>query len=409
MNILESILIALNSIKENKLRSFLILLSISIGVFAIFGAGTFVSAIDNTVENELSELGENTFQVKRMPSVQFGRMTMRKYWRRPRMDYRQLEELRRKVTLTPFISASADDGSNVVKSRYISSDPDVTVVGADDVYFINYNYNLQEGRALSSADIQYKRNVCVIGTDVIKKIFPNDQVIGETITIKNQQFEIVGILEEKGAVLGNSQDNRVIIPINLYLKSFSSRWLSLDITLKALNKDLLQETIDQTIGAMRVIRNLHPWEENNFELETNDTVSEQFSGLTSFLTIFGILIGTFTLIAAGIGITNIMLITVKERTREIGVRMAVGAKRKWIMLQFIIETITICQVGGIIGILIGFGAIAIVSQFANLSLIIPIDWIVISISIATILGILSGYYPAYKASKLDPIDALRYE
>ncbi len=409
MNILESIIIALTSIKDNKLRSFLILLSIAIGVFAIFGAGTFVSAIDNTVENELSDLGENTFQVKRMPSVQLGRMTMRKYWRRPRINYRQLEELRSKVDLTPFISASAEDGGNVVKSRYISSDPDVTIVGADDIYFINYNYNITEGRAISSADIQYKRNVCVIGTDVIKKTFPNDRVIGETITIQNQQFEIIGILEEKGAVLGNSQDNRVIIPINLYLKSFSSRWLSLNITIKSISRELQQKTIDQTIGAMRVIRNLQPWEDNDFEIETNDTVSDQFGGLTSFLTIFGMLIGIFTLVAAGIGITNIMLITVKERTREIGVRMAVGAKRKWIMLQFIIETITICQVGGIIGILIGFGVIAIVSQFAGLTLTIPIDWIIYSISIATLLGILSGYYPAYKASKLDPIDALRYE
>jgi putative ABC transport system permease protein len=409
MNILESIYIALSSIRENKLRSFLILLSIAIGVFAIFGAGTFVSAIDNTVENELSDLGENTFQIKRMPSVQMGRMTMRKYWRRPRIDYKQLEQLRQRVDLTSFISASADDENNVIKSRYISSDPNVTVVGADDIYFLNFNYNIQEGRAISSADIQYKRNVCVIGTDVIKKIFPNDRVIGEIITIKNQQYEIIGILEEKGAVLGNSQDNRVVIPINSYLKSFAGRWLSLNITLKAESRELQQATIDQTIGALRVIRNLQPWEENDFELETNDTVSEQFAGLTSFLTIFGMLIGIFTLIAAGIGITNIMLITVKERTREIGVRMAVGAKRKWILLQFIIETITICQVGGLIGIIIGIIVVGITANFTGLTLIIPIDWVIYSISIATILGILSGYYPAYKASKLDPIDALRYE
>jgi putative ABC transport system permease protein len=185
--------------------------------------------------------------------------------------------------------------------------------------------------------------------------------------------------------------------------------MSVNVTVKAEDKVTLDKTIDQSIGAMRIIRNLKPWEDNDFELETNDTISEQFSGLTSFLTIFGMLIGIFTLVAAGIGITNIMLITVKERTKEIGLRMAVGAKRKWIMFQFIIETITICQVGGVIGILMGLFVVWIATLFAGITLIIPIDWISISIIIATVLGLISGFYPAYKASKLDPIDALRYE
>ncbi len=409
MNIFESVLMAFGSIREHKLRSFLILLSISIGVFAIFGAGTFVTAIDNTVQNEMSALGDNTFQIKRMPSIQMGRMSRRKYWRRPRINFKQVEELKQRVNLTPFISTSAEGGGEIIKSRYISSDPNVSLVGADDIYFVNYNYDLQDGRAISSADIEYKRNVAVVGTDVIKKIFPNLNVIGETITIKNQQFEIIGILKEKGAVLGNSQDNQVIIPINLYLKYYADWRLSLNVTIKASDKVNLDKTIDQTIGAMRIIRNLKPWEDNDFELETNDTISEQFSGLTSFLTVFGMLIGIFTLVAAGIGITNIMLITVKERTKEIGLRMAVGAKRKWILLQFIIETITICQVGGVIGILIGLLVVWIATIFTGMTLIIPIDWISISIIIATVLGLVSGFYPAYKASKLDPIEALRYE
>ena len=234
-------------------------------------------------------------------------------------------------------------------------------------------------------------------------------VIGEKITIDNQQFEIVGILKEKGAVLGRSQDNKVIVPINIYLKYYTEWWQSVDITIKAVDNIFLTETIDESIGAMRIIRNLKPWEENNFELETNSTVSEQFSGLTNFLTIFGMLIGFFTLVAAGIGITNIMLITVKERTREIGIRMAVGAKRQWILFQFIIETITICQIGGIIGIIMGLIVVSLASIFAGLAFTIPIDWLIYSIIIATILGLLSGYYPAYKASKLDPIEALRYE
>lgn len=409
MNIFESILQAFSTIRENKLRSGLILLSISIGVFAIFGAGTFVTALENTVTNEISDLGENTFQIKRTPSVQMGRRSWMKYRKRPRIQYEDVEDLKSRMTTTQFISASTDDGGNIVKSRYIASDPNVTLSGVDANYFMNYNYDVEFGRAITEQDVQLKRNVAVVGTDVIKKVFPTLEVLGEKITIDNQQFEIIGILEEKGAVLGQSQDNKVMIPINIYLKYYSDWWETLDITIKAVDKIYLSETVDQAIGAMRIIRNLKPWEDNDFEIETNDTISEQFAGLTGFLTIFGVLIGLFTLVAAGIGITNIMLITVKERTREIGVRMAVGAKRHWILFQFIVETITICQVGGVIGIILGLIVVSITSTLAGLTFLIPINWIIYSIIIATVLGLLSGIYPAYRASKLDPIEALRYE
>lgn len=409
MNIFESILQAFSTIRENKLRSGLILLSISIGVFAIFGAGTFVTALDNTVANEISDLGENTFQIKRTPSVQMGRRSWMKYRKRPRIQYNDVEKLKSRLTMSQFVSASTDDGGKIVKSRYIASDPNVTLSGVDANYFMNYNYDVEFGRAITEQDVQLKRNVAVVGTDVIKKVFPTLDVLGEKITIDNQQFEIVGILEEKGAVLGQSQDNKVMIPINIYLKYYSDWWESLNITIKAVDKVYFSETVDEAIGAMRILRNLKPWEDNDFEVETNDTIGEQFAGLTGFLTVFGVLIGLFTLIAAGIGITNIMLITVKERTREIGVRMAVGAKRHWILLQFIVETITICQVGGIIGILFGLLVVSVTSIAFGLSFVVPINWIFYSIIIATVLGMLSGIYPAYRASKLDPIDALRYE
>lgn len=409
MNIFESILQAFSTIRENKLRSGLILLSISIGVFAIFGAGTFVTALDNTVASEISDLGENTFQIKRTPSVQMGRRSWMKYRKRPRIQYNDVEKLKSRLTMSQFVSASTDDGGKIVKSRYIASDPNVTLAGVDANYFMNYNYDVEFGRAITEQDVQLKRNVAVVGTDVIKKVFPTLEVLGEKITIDNQQFEIVGILEEKGAVLGQSQDNKVMIPINIYLKYYSDWWESLNITIKAVDKVYFSETVDEAIGAMRILRNLKPWEDNDFEVETNDTIGEQFAGLTGFLTVFGVLIGLFTLIAAGIGITNIMLITVKERTREIGVRMAVGAKRHWILFQFIVETITICQVGGIIGIAFGLIVVSVTSIAFGLSFVVPVNWIFYSIIIATVLGMLSGIYPAYRASKLDPIDALRYE
>ena len=408
MNYFESIFTAFDSIKQNKLRSSLTLLSVAIGVFAIFGSGTLVRSINDTVENKLNELGENTFLIKRTPSVQVGRMNWRKYRKRPRIRYPQVEQLQEMITSDATISAYQDMGSQIIKSRYIDSDPDVLVAGVDGNYSWNYDESVDRGRVINNTDVQFRKNVAVVGLDIVKRLFPGE-AMGEMIRIGSQQYEIVGILEEKGAILGNSQDNKVLIPISNYLKYNSSWWTSLDVTVKAKDKESLSDLVDETIGALRAIRNVNPWEDNNFELETNESITEQFASLTIYLQIFGWLVGVFSLIAAGIGIANIMLVSIKERTKEIGVRVAVGAKRKWILQQFLVETLTICQLGGIIGILMGIGIGVLFSSLFGMSMIIPIDLIIFSIIITTILGTISGLYPSYKASKLNPIDALRYE
>ncbi len=408
MNYFESVFSAFDSIKQNKLRSSLTLLSVAIGVFAIFGSGTLVRSIDDTVENKLNELGENTFLVKRTPSVQMGRHSWRKYRSRPRIRYPQVEQLQTMISQEASISAFQSQEAQIIKSRYIDSDPDITVAGVDGNYFWNYDESVAKGRVINSSDVGFRKNVAVVGLDIVRKLFPS-QAMGEMIRIGSQQYEIVGILEEKGAVLGKSQDNKVLIPISSFLKYNSSWWSSLDITVKAKNQESLSDLVDETIGALRSIRNVKPWEDNNFEIETNESISEQFASLTVYLQVFGWLVGMFSLIAAGIGIANIMLVSIKERTKEIGVRVAVGAKRKWILQQFLVETLTICQIGGIIGILMGIATGFLFSSLFGMSMIIPVDLIIFSIIITTVLGTISGLYPSYKASKLNPIDALRYE
>ena len=276
--------------------------------------------------------------------------------------------------------------------------------------FFNNGINVAEGRPITYEDVEYNSSVAVIGNDLVVKLFPKINPIGKKIKVKSQFYEVVGVLESKGAMLGTSQDNQVLITIPKYLQYYASEWEeSLTLTIRSLDKSKVSNNMDEAIGAMRIARNLKPWEENSFEVETNESITEQFSGFTKYLSYFGAFCGAIALIAAGIGIMNIMLVSVKERTREIGIRKAIGARRSWILTQFIIETITLCQIGGIIGVGAGVGAGWILGKLIKIDIALPWSWIIFSLVICTLLGLLFGAYPAWKASKLDPIDALRYE
>lgn len=405
----ESIRFAFDSIRSNKLRTFLTILSISIGVFALISTGTLISSLKYTVQNELENIGETTFWIQRQPKILTDR-TWRKYRKRKPITYKNFKELKRMTESTPYLSAAAYSMESTIKFGNLSTDPDVYLIGADNNYFITNAIEVEYGRPISDDDVNSFRNVAVIGNDVVVKIFPNINPIGKEITIKNQQNTVVGILKPKGALLGQSQDNRVLIPITNFLRYFASEWeSSVTISIKALNKEKFAQTIDEVIGNLRIIRNDKPLEENSFEVETNETITEQFGGFVNFLSIFGFLSGGFALIAAGVGIMNIMLVAVKERTREIGIRKAVGAKRRWILFQFIFEAFTLTQIGGIIGLIIGLSAGYFLSKTINLPLGLPWLWVFISVLACTLIAVGFGAYPAYRAANLDPIEALRYE
>jgi len=409
MNIVESIKMAIDSIFSHKLRTFLTLLSVAIGVFAIMGSGSLVSSVDETVETEMANLGENSFRITRMPSVQTSRNSWRKYRRRERINYKQYSELREKIGDMAFVSVESANDGMIIKYNDFNTDPDVQLIGANDVYFNINDRDVPLGRALTEADIKFDRKVAVVGNDVKNKIFKQVSPLNKTIKIGNQSYEVVGVLDEKGAILGQSQDNQVIIPITIFNKYYSSWWESLDIKIKAYNREAFDYVLDESIGALRVIRGDKPWDDSSFQIETNESLTQQFSGLTGYLSYFGLLAGFFALAAAGVGITNIMLVAIKERTREIGLRKALGAKRIWITLQFLVESMTITSIGGIIGMLLGYLMSALVSVIFGLKITIPLDWIIISFAITTVLGLISGLYPAFRAASLDPIESLRYD
>jgi putative ABC transport system permease protein len=409
MNTVESIRMALQSVWANKLRAFLTLVSVAIGVFAIVGAGSLVDAIEGTIHGEVEALGTTTFSITRRPAVEFNR-DWRKYRKRKHITYSQYKKFKKKLTSTEMVSCHAFRQGQMVKYEGNETDPDVMLMGVDFNHFDINDLDIVNGRALLESDIRSIRNVIIIGNDIVQKCFKREDPIGKEVEVGKKKFIVVGVQEEKGAILGQSMDNRVYIPITQYVKHFLPRYnKSVDIFVKAKSDDALQSTMDESIGIMRELRKVEPWEDNSFEIATNEALKDQFSGLVGFLSYFGIITGAFSLIAAGVGIMNIMLVSVKERTREIGIRKAVGAKKSWIVIQFLVEAITLSNLGSIGGIVFGAAVAALVGTSLGLDLIIGINWIIISIVVCTLIGVIFGAYPAYRAAQLDPIDALRYE
>jgi putative ABC transport system permease protein len=414
MNALESISIAIDAVRSQKLRSSLTLLSIGIGVFAIIASTSIMSTLQQAVNGQLADLGENSILIQRTPTINFG-TNWAKMRKRKNITYAQAQQFRDRMTTTQLISISNESPAYTIKAGLESTNPDVSLIGIDDQYFAVNAITIGEGRSFIESEVILNRRAAIIGTDVVKALFGQGSALGKTITIKNQEFDVIGILESRGGVLGQSQDNRVLIPITVFNRYYTSEWdASVDISVKAESKLTLESTFDEAVGVMRALRSVKPWDENNFEIDTNDAITGQFSGFSSALLIVAWISGLGALVAAGIGIMNMMLVSVRERTREIGVRKALGARKRWIVRQFLIESITLCQLGGLTGMIGGLGSSWAVTEILrgtmpSLSYVMPWGTVVFSIVICTVIGIGFGLYPAWRAATLDPIEALRYE
>jgi putative ABC transport system permease protein len=409
MNILESILQAFESVRSNTLRTILTLLSISIGIFSIIGAGSAVATLDSAVNTQLVAMGENSFMIRRTPTINMGN-SWRKYRNRKDITYAQAKEFKNSIESTDLISISDETDGYTAKVGNLSTDPDVSLIGCDENFFTIKNMQIIEGRSFSAQEVLSATSTAIIGNDIVLKLFNGRNAIGEYLTLKNQQFLIVGILKSQGSMFGKSLDNQIMIPISTFMRYHTDEWgSSVEITGQAYSKQSFLQTVDESIGIMRSLRNVKPWEDNSFEIETNETISSQFASFTEYLSMFGIASGIISLLAAGVGIMNIMLVSVKERTREIGIRKAIGAKKNWILFQFIIEAITLCHLGGIIGITFGVIAANGLSTLINAETQIPLFWVFFSVGTCTLMGLIFGSYPAWKAASLDPIEALRYE
>jgi putative ABC transport system permease protein len=273
----------------------------------------------------------------------------------------------------------------------------------------NFSFELGEGRFFTAQDLQYARPVAVLGTDVVTELFPNETPIGKSIRMDGRRYEVIGVLEEKGSIFGFSQDNRVYIPITRAFSIYGGANRDLALSVRVHELQLVQAAIEEATGRMRVIRKVPPGEDNNFEISTNDSMQSVFEAVTGTLTVGGAGIGLIALFAAGIGIMNIMLVSVTERTREIGIRKSVGARRKDIMRQFLLEAFFLCQIGGFFGIVLGAAVGNGVALYFDITAAFPLGWAISAIVMVTVIALVFGGYPAFKAARLHPIESLRYE
>lgn len=408
MLVLESLKMALNSLFKNKLRSVLTLVGIAIGLFSIIVVMTAIGAIQATVENTFNQLGTNNFVVQKFPAI-MGPSQWRLYRNRPDLTIEQGERLIKLTSLPTAVGISLDENGKVVKYKDETTNPDVSIDGINMDELKVENLTISQGRGFSQQDIDYGRNVCIIGHDIAEKLFKVIYPIGQTIKADNKMnLTVIGVYDKRGSVLGTGQDEFISIPITVFKKYYGDR-RSAEYTIMSRSKTLIARTMDEVVGALRKIRKIPPGKDNDFEIVTNDQLVEQFNGITKYFRLGAAVVAFIALAAAGVGIMNIMLVSVTERTKEIGIRKAIGARKVTIRTQFLVEAIILCQIGGLIGIILGVIGGNIIASALSVSGIIPIDWIVIGISVTTFVGVVFGVYPAIKASNLDPIEALRYE
>ncbi len=402
---------ALEAIRDNLLRSILTLLGIVIGVFAIIAVMTAIRTLESSINTGLNVFGSDVIFVQKSPVIQMGdHNSRRKYWGRPNITYDMALELRDRMVGAEFVSAQDGTGGKTIRFKKESTNPNVGVQGVDEFGLEALNHKLDYGRNFIPEDIEYARRVVILGTDVIQKLFPFQDPINQTISINGIGFDVVGTLERKGEMFGQSQDNFVIIPITAYLQYYSSRWTSLGISIKAPDGESFDMTKEEVIDQMRIVRGLGPLDENDFEVTSNDALIDTFGSFTAGIKMFAGAVSVIALVVAGIGIMNIMLVSVSERIKEIGVRKAIGATRNNILFQFLLEAVFLSLIGGVIGVLLGVGVGNMVTLvMKNVAPVIPIDWVFIGLGVCSFIGIVFGIYPAYKAAGLDPIESLRHE
>jgi putative ABC transport system permease protein len=407
MNIKEIFKQAFDSLWANKLRSSLTLLALVVGVFSVIVSTTAVAVLDNFFQNTMSVMGGDVINVSKTPSVQMGG-SAENVRNRQDITFETAERLQEMVRLAENVSPEETFDYTKVMYGDEETDPTVRVIGSNRYYLGNNAYELSEGRNFTSEDIQYGKLLAIIGDDIQQELFQNVNPIGKNIRIAGQRYRIIGALDEKGSVFGQSQDEFVLIPYTAGLMIYGGD-RNIDIQVKAPAMDFIESAMDEITGIMRVIRKVAPGEENDFEIETNDSLAGTFDQFTFILYAVGFVIGGITLFGAGIGVMNIMLVSVTERTREIGLRKAVGATKRAIVSQFLTETIFICQLGGLIGIALGILAGNGMAIWIETEPVIPIWAVLTGFFGMFVIALLFGVYPAYKAARLDPIESLRYE
>jgi putative ABC transport system permease protein len=407
----ENIKIALQSIKSQLLRTVITGLIIALGIMALVGILTAIDAMKASLSGQFALLGANTFSIQnRGSSINIGRGGKRQ---KPfsAITFRQAQEFKERFNDQPALVSIAYIATGVAQAGYESkkTNPNIQVWAADENYLETAGYELESGRDISEGEVKKGSSVAVIGQDIKTNLFGKVDPIGKVLEIGGKKYKVIGLVKPKGNAMGFGGDKTIFVPITKARANFSRANQTYSINVMTLRAEMLDPVISEATSMMRKVRRLDPKADNDFSITKSDSLSQQLITSLGFIALAAIIIATITLFGASIALMNIMLVSVTERTKEIGIRKAIGAKKKTIRIQFLTEAVVICLLGGVLGIIMGLGIGNLISSLVDGSFIVPWNWMILAIIICLVVGLISGIYPAYKASKLDPIDALRYE
>ncbi len=407
----ENIKISLQTIRTNRLRTILTISIIAFGIMALVGILTAIDSIKESLTNQFMMMGANTFTIEsRSMNIQIGDKRYRKK-NHSHISFRQAQEFKEKFEFPAEVSVwTWASGMGVVKHESEKTNPNIPVIGVDENYLSTSGFEIDRGRNFSENDILNYRNYALIGSQLASDLFKEfENPVDKIITVGNGRYKIIGVLEEKGSSMGMSSDKVCLLPYTNVRQYFSSPNRNYSVSVKTATSELIEPATGEAEGTFRIVRNLEAQDESDFNITTSDNLVKILLENLNKVNLAAIIIGIITLFGAVVGLMNIMLVSVTERTREIGIRKAMGARKRTIKQQFLSEAIVIGQLGGIFGIILGIIIGNIVSLFINTPFVIPWLWILIGVALCFLVGITSGYFPAVKAARQDPIVALRYE